>query len=116
MSTVQERHWFGAVLLTKRLDFEDRHGTRRVSVPSVGDLPTNLPEIPWSDDFMRRYASALEGATQPAVVGSTRTIAGSFDPLIVSYYRSPEFHSLKATAQKVRRNHQLIMFYSMGEM
>ena len=66
---------------------------------------TYLTGIPWSEDFMRRYASALEGVkAQPAVVGSTRTIAGSFDALIVCYYRSPEFHSLKATTQRVRRN------------
>ena len=83
---------------------EDRHGTKRVMFRRRG-FATYLPGIPWSEEFMRRYASALEGVkTQPTVVGSTRTIAGSFDALIVSYYRSPEFHWLKATTQKVRRN------------
>src|SRR4051812_28771889 len=79
---------------------QDRHGTRRVMFRRRG-FATYLTGIPWSDDFMRRYASALEGVkTQPTVVGSIRTILGSFDALIVAYYRSPEFHSLKATTQR----------------
>ena len=82
---------------------EDRHGTKRVLFRRRG-FATYLPGIPWSEEFMRRYASALEGVkTQPTVVGSIRTIAGSFDALIVSYYRSPEFLGLKTSTQKVRR-------------
>ena len=82
---------------------EDRHGTKRVLFRRRG-FATYLPGIPWSEEFMRRYASALEGVkTKPTVVGSIRTIVGSFDALIVSYYRSPEFLGLKTSTQKVRR-------------
>ena len=79
---------------------EDRHGTKRVLFRRRG-FATYLPGIPWSEEFMRRYASALEGVkTQPTVVGSIRTIAGSFDALIVSYYRSPEFLGLKPARKR----------------
>jgi integrase len=54
---------------------------------------------------MRQYAAALEGVqAQAANVGAGRTIPGSFDALVVSYYRSPEFRGLKASTQAVRRN------------
>jgi integrase len=83
---------------------EDRHGTRRVMFRRRG-FATYLPGIPWSEEFMRRYASALEGVkAQATVVGSVRTITGSFDAVIVAYYKSPEFHALKVTTQRVRRN------------
>ena len=82
---------------------EDRHGTRRVMFRRRGFV-TYLPGIPWSEEFMRRYASALEGVkAQATTIGSVRTVTGSFDALIVSYYRSPEFLGLKISTQKVRR-------------
>jgi hypothetical protein len=40
---------------------------------------------------------------QPTTIGSTRTVTGSFDALVVSYYQSPEFRSLKSSTQAVRR-------------
>jgi integrase len=65
---------------------------------------TYLPGIPHSDDFLRRYAAALEGVkVQATTIGSVRTVIGSFDALIVSYYKSPEFHALKTSTQGVRR-------------
>ena len=61
--------------------------------------------IPWSEEFMKEYAAALQAATpQPGNIGLTRTIHGSFNDLVVRYYRSPEFHDLKASTQSVRRN------------
>jgi len=54
---------------------------------------------------MRQYAAALEGVTaQASIVGASRTIPGSINALIVSYYRSPEFRGLKASTAMVRRN------------
>ena len=83
---------------------EDRHGTRRVMFRRRG-FATYLPGIPWSEDFMRRYASALEGVkTQPTVVGSIRTIAGSFDALHCELLPQPQIPlRSKATTQRVRR-------------
>jgi hypothetical protein len=38
----------------------DRHGKRRVRFRKAG-FSTYLAGIPWSEDFMRQYAAALEG-------------------------------------------------------
>jgi integrase len=82
----------------------DQHGKRRVRFRLRG-FSTYLTGTPWSDDFMRQYAAALEGVkAQRAEVGAGRTKPGSFDALSVSYYRSPEFRGLKASTQAVRRN------------
>ena len=82
----------------------DRHGTRRVRFREAG-FTTYLTGIPWSEDFMRQYAAALEGVTaQAAEIGASRTKAGTINALCVSYYRSPDFRSLKLSTQAMRRN------------
>src|SRR5215475_2088248 len=82
----------------------DRHGTRRVRFRKAG-FSTYLTGIPWSDEFLRQYAAALEGVTvQASNVGASRTIPGSVNGLIVSYYGSPEFRGLKTSTAIVRRN------------
>ena len=82
----------------------DRHGKRRVCFRKAG-FSTYLTGVPWSEDFMRQYATALEGVkAQANNIGAARTIAGSFDALCVSYYRSPEFRGLKDSTQTTRRN------------
>src|SRR5215471_2591219 len=79
-------------------------GKRRVRFRK-GGFSSYLTGIPWSEDFMRQYAAALEGVQAPArELGVQRTTPGSFDALVVSYYRSPEFRGLKASTQIMRRN------------
>jgi hypothetical protein len=86
-----------------KLDREN--GKRRVRFRNSA-FSTYLTGIPWSEDFMRRYAAALEGVTveRAREVAASRTIPGSFDALCVSYYRSPEFQALKSNTQATRRN------------
>jgi hypothetical protein len=82
----------------------DRHGKRRVRFRK-GGFSTYLTGTPWSEDFMRQYASALDGVKEKAHdVGVDRTKPGSFNALCVSYYRSPEFRDLKSSTQAMRRN------------
>ena len=83
----------------------DRYGVRRVRFRRRG-VSVYLTGIPWSEDFMRQYAAALEREDENrAHVGAAkRTLPGSFSALCVSYYGSPEFRGLKASTQKVRRN------------
>src|SRR5664279_2449452 len=83
----------------------DRHGKRRVRFRK-GGFTTYLTCTPWSEDFMRQYATALDGVkAQAANIGAElRTKPGSFNALVVSYYRSPEFRGLKPSTQAVRRN------------
>jgi integrase len=68
-----------------------------------GAFTTNLTGVPWSEGFMRQYATALEGVTSKTI-GVERTKPGSFDALVVSYYRSPEYRGLKTSTQVMRRN------------
>jgi integrase len=83
----------------------DRDGKQRVRFRRRG-VSRYLSGIPWSEDFMRQYASALEAEQQQrAQVGaSLRSLPGSFSALVASYYVSPDFQGLKASTQRVRRN------------
>ena len=82
----------------------DRHGKRRVRFRKAG-FSIYLTGIPWSEDFMRAYAKAVEGVqAQITNIGAGRTIPGSFNALCVSYYRSPEYRELAPISQRNRRN------------
>jgi integrase len=83
----------------------DRDGKRRVRFRRRG-VSRYLTGIPWSEDFMRQYAAALEADQQQrAQVGaSLRSLPGSFSALVAGYYSSHEFRGLKASTQRVRRN------------
>jgi integrase len=84
---------------------KDRDGKRRVRFRRRG-VSVYLAGIPWSGDFMRQYATALETDQQrrTTIGASKRTLPGSFSALCVSYYGSPEFRGLKASTQRVRHN------------
>jgi integrase len=82
----------------------DRHGKRRVRFRK-GGFSIYLTGTPWSEDFMRQYAEALDGVKAQAInVGAARTKPGSFDALCVSYFRSPDFRGLRPSTQSARRN------------
>jgi integrase len=77
-------------------------GKRRVRFRK-GAFSTYLTGTPWSEDFMRQYAAALDNLAEQ-MIGAGRTIPGSFDALCVSYYRSSEFRDLAEISQRNRRN------------
>ena len=93
--------------LPKHCTWQADHGDgkRRVRFRRRG-VSVYLTGIPWSEEFMRQYAAALEREQhQRAQIGaSLRTLPGSFSALCVSYYNSPEFRRLGETTQVVRRN------------
>jgi hypothetical protein len=61
----------------------DRHGTRRVRFRKAG-FSTYLTGTPWSEDFMRQYAAALDGVkAQAGNIGTERTKPGTINALIV---------------------------------
>jgi hypothetical protein len=68
----------------------DRNGKRRVRFRRRG-VSVYLTGSPWSEDFMRQYAAALEREQgQRAQIGAAkRTLPGSFSALCVAYYGSP---------------------------
>jgi Phage integrase family len=89
-------------------DYINRHGERVYYLrrPGQKKIRLHIPEgvIPWSPTFLSIYESAM--AEQPAAKspGSERTIPGTVNAALVSYYQSPAFGSLAATSRKKYRN------------
>ena len=86
----------------------DRHGKRRVRFRRAG-FSTYLTGDPWSDEFMRQYAAALDGAkAQAANFGKGRTVAGTVNALIVEYIdpnsKTSPFKTGAAETQRTRRS------------
>jgi integrase len=81
----------------------DRHGKHRVRFRRRG-VSQYLTGHPWSEDFMRQYAAALDRETNHrAGVGASRTAPGSFSALCVAFYSSVEFARLEASTQAMQR-------------
>jgi len=74
-----------------------RHYFRRRGQPRV-----QLPGLPGSPEFMAAYQAAFSAA--PAVIGTSRSKAGSVSAAIASYYASPAFKGLAPSSQGVRRS------------
>ena len=63
-----------------------------------------LPGMPGSEEFMAAYSTALAGISdQHREIGSSRTLPGTINALVVMYYQSVEWHALAADTQKTRR-------------
>ena len=82
----------------------DRHGKRRVRFRKGGFSTYLTGTTPWSEDFMRQYAAALDGVkVQTADIGMERTKPGTISALIVSYYKLV-FPTIEPSTQKMRRS------------
>src|SRR5262249_51364636 len=85
----------------------DRHGKRRMRFRKSG-FSTYITGTPWSEDFMRQYATALDGVkAQATTIGATRTIPGSVNALIAAYLdcsSTSPFRAAAAETQRTRRN------------
>jgi integrase len=78
----------------------DQHGKRRVRFRRR-EFSTYLTGTPWGEEFMRQYAAALD-ADVTGVIGAEKTKPGTFNALVVSYYRSPEFLGLRESTKADR--------------
>jgi integrase len=84
-------------------NLDRKDGKRRVRFRR-GGVSIYLSGTPWSPDFMQQYAAALDGVeVQAGNIGTERTIKGTVNALIVSYYRLV-FPTLKPSTQAMRRN------------
>jgi integrase len=87
----------------------DRHGKRRVRFRKAG-FSRYLSGPPWSDDFMRSYAAALNGVKELTTeVGAHRIAPGSVNAIVAAYLDCGEkstspFKTLKLETQRTRRN------------
>jgi Phage integrase family len=63
-----------------------------------------LPGLPGSEEFMAAYAAALASIPDQHVeIAANRTLPGTINALVVTYYKSDEWHALAADTQKTRR-------------
>jgi integrase len=63
-----------------------------------------LPGLPGSEEFMAAYAAALASIPDQYVeIAAHRTLPGTINALVVTYYKSDEWHALAADTQKTRR-------------
>ena len=63
-----------------------------------------LPGIPGSQEFMAAYSAALASVPDEHLeIGANRTLPGTINALIVTYYRSDEWHALADETKKTRR-------------
>jgi len=83
-------------------EFRDRHGKvrRYVRLPGRKRLP--LPGAPGSSEFMEAYQAALGGVR--AEIGASRTVPGTINAAVISYFNSSAFASLAPETRRVRRN------------
>jgi integrase len=77
----------------------DRHGKTRIRFRTRGFSCY----LPLGEGFQRAYAAVIAGKPR-AEIGSTRTIAGTVNALIISYYASSAFQDLRPSTQRLRRN------------
>ena len=84
--------------------FRDRHGRLRHYFRRRGIRAVPLPGLVGSEEFMAAYAAALARTPgEPTEIGAARTLPGTINALIVSYYRSAEWNALDVQTQKNRR-------------
>jgi integrase len=85
----------------------DRHGRKRVRFRKNG-FSTYLTGTPWSEDFMRQLAMALDGVkAQASNIGSERTVTGSVGALVAAYLdplSTSPFKTGATETQRTRRN------------
>jgi len=82
--------------------FIDRHGRLRFYFRKTGLPRVALPGPYGGPEFLAAYHEATNG--KPKELGASRTVAGTINALIVSYYGSPAFTTLRPTTARVYRN------------
>lgn len=85
-------------------EFRDRHGKMRVRFRRKGYSDYYFVSVPWTAEFMQEYQACLDGRSAAVIQpGANRTSPGSLNALIVAYYGSPDFKSLKPSTQRTYR-------------
>jgi integrase len=80
----------------------DRHGRLRFYYRRPGHKRVALPGPYGGPEFLAAYQAACDG--KEIEVGAKRTVTGSINALIVSYYNSHGFTSLRPSTARVYRN------------
>jgi integrase len=80
----------------------DRHGKARHYFRRPAFKQVRLPGLPGSQEFMRAYQAALDGA-EPIEIGATRSPPGTVGALVSMYLNSLAFKNLAPETQRSRR-------------
>jgi integrase len=84
--------------------YVDQHGKPRFYMRRAGHKKIPLPGLPWSPEFMAAREAALKGEWAKPEIGAKRTVAGTVNAAIVSYYQSSAFNDgLAKSSQNMRR-------------
>jgi hypothetical protein len=84
--------------------YTDRHGKARYYLRRPGVKKVPLPGLVWSPEFMAAYEAAKAGDSARAPLGAGRTVAGTINAALVSYYQSSAFNDgLAKSSQQMRR-------------
>ena len=82
----------------------DQHGKPRHYLRRPGYKKIPLPGLPWSPEFMAAREAALEGEWSKPEMGAKRTVAGTVNAAIVSYYQTSAYNDgLAESSRKMRR-------------
>ncbi len=81
--------------------YRDRHGSRRWRYRFKG-FSAELGRDYGSDEFIQRYEAAVQQQNMGA--GRSRTLPGTLNAVVVSWYRSPAFLDLEDSTRTVYRN------------
>jgi hypothetical protein len=83
--------------------FIDHDGTPRFYLRVPGRKRVPLPGLPWSPEFMEAREKALSADWEAPPIGASRTVAGTVNAALISYYQSSAFTSLASSTQQTRR-------------
>ena len=73
-------------------EYNDRHGKPRWRFRRKGYVQHLFQHAPGTEGFLPEYRACCDGVMAEKIEpGAGRTVPGSFDDLIVRYYRSPDF-------------------------
>ena len=79
--------------------FIDRHGRPRFYFRRAGFKRVPLPDLPWSPEFMEKYQTALD-QTPRVEIGAGRTVAGTVNAVVISYFASAAFQNLAPASRQ----------------
>lgn len=84
--------------------FRDRHGKARYRFRRKGQAQYLFKHAPGTEEFRQEYQACLTASEAPKIQpGADKVKPGTFDDLIVRYYRSPDFLDPSPRTQVVYR-------------
>ena len=83
--------------------YVDQHGTPKFYFRRAGQPKVRLPGLPWSPEFMAAYEIAKAGGGPRPEIGASRTVPGTVNAALVSYYQASAFTALAKSTRSNRR-------------